>query len=361
MDSEIYATLGLSEGITDSTKKNYATQLRRVQRICSDSFSEEGVAVSIREIVMQPKRTMRSLNRAMHGSSLQSLSQMVLAIKAVLNHAGDTVVGVENVEKLKKKWASIHAPMDAKVKSDRMKNIPTKHQALSMLTWSKVYDNNLRLRSICDGKKVPTACDVADLLLSSMYVTINPRRVLDYSRLYIMTNALADIPDGTTGIIDMTKKRPTITVTSHKNMKHSGKWTKIMPAQLVADLKLSLSVTPRSYAFETSRGEPYNSSDVFSAYQRSRLLAWFGVPATPTTLRHSRASQVAADPTMSLQEKDAIAKEMGHALSTHFQYAFRPVRAKDGSFEISIFDPILKRYVAYICQRKKYGSNRVQS
>ena len=352
-DDRVYVELASSTTIAPATKRNYAMHLRRIQRICGDSWSLLKSRVSIKDIVMQPSRTMSAITRDIDAkkTSVASLSQLVLAIKAVLNHAScalDLDPGV-SLDKLKKQWSRIHTPIDAKVKALRLTGIPSRHQLEAVLDWGQVYDNNLRLRDRVKSQESLESLD--DLILSDFYVLLEPRRVQDYTRLFVLMEKDTEIPPDATGHVDMTRKHPTITVVAFKTVKHTGPWTRRLPKQLVDDLKLSLRVSPRSYVFVSMNSKPYKSPDTFAAYQRARLLSWFGVPATTTTLRHSRATQVIADPTLSLKEKEAIAYDMAHSLKMHMQYAYKPSREIDGSFQITIFDPVLKRYVPYSCMR----------
>ena len=55
---------------------------------------------------------------------------------------------------------------------------------------------------------------------------------------------------------------------------------------------------------------------------------------------------------MSLKDKEKISSDMGHKFDMHLQYAFKPRRENDGSFVLEIFDPMLMKFVDYVCRRK---------
>jgi hypothetical protein len=371
-DAQIYGLLAEAPTIGESTRKGYMTHLRRVQSICRKAWSTKATP-TLTAILLQPAKTMEALEAALRERSLNSLGQAVSSIKAVIRHASSAIELPADVtlERISERWATLYAPLDAEIKGRRATGVATPRQAQGHLDWAIIYDKNLELR--CRAYETRSVRDLEDLIISDFYCILEPRRGLDYTRLFLGAappeplpgvkprtpmggnRASEKTPDkegaAPTGYVDLSDpSNPTITVTMFKTVKKQGPWKARLPAQLVEDLKLSLEKSPRSYVFVDRSGKPYTSVGPFSAYHQSRLNAWFKVPATPTTLRHSRATQVAADPTLSLKEKEEIAAKMGHTFNMHLQYAYKPTRSeKDGSFVLSIFHPLEKRYMPYRC------------
>ena len=346
-DKNIYDSIGSASELSVSSRKSYVEKLKRAQKICMSAFGER---VSLTLMLLQPPRTLAALKAST--DSVRVLSNHLQALLAVMKHAKEFLILPEevSVERLTKKWNSVFSPIASEVEILKTSGEPSEKVSRSILPWSRVYDKNISLRK--KAYRTLSEEDVSDMILSDMYVLLEPRRVIDYARVFVRLNSDQVVPPDATGFIDLTLEKPTISITTFKTHKFEGDWTKELPRQLVKDVQLSMKVKPREFLFMTSSGKKYESSDTFSTYHRKRLFEWFGVPATPTTLRHSRATQVTADPTLSLKEKMDIAKDMSHSLKMHMTYAYKPKREKDGSFEIIIFDPIKKRFETYACARK---------
>jgi integrase len=347
-DKHIYDSIGSAEELGISSRKSYVEKLKRAQKICRAAFGDR--RLSLTSILLQPTKTLAALEGSTN--NIRVLSNHIQALLAVMKHAKEFLILSDEIplERLTKRWNTIFSPIATEVETLKTSGEPSEKVSLSILPWSRVYDKNISLRK--KAFRTLDEEDVSDMILSDMYVLLEPRRVIDYARVFVRLNADQVVPQEATGFIDLTLEKPTISITTFKTHKFEGDWTKELPRQLVKDVRLSMKVNPREYLFMTSSGKKFDSSDTFSTYHRKRLLEWFGIPATPTTLRHSRATQVTADPTLSLKEKMDIAKDMSHSLKMHMTYAYKPKREKDGSFEIIIFDPIKKRFETYACARK---------
>jgi hypothetical protein len=346
MDDEgIYERLKNAPGIDASSRESYANRLRRVHKICITYFGDPNL--SITKILLQPTNTLAAIKNESSDFSVQA--NLIQALLAVIKHVGPHLILPEQgptLEQLHIKWGNIYTPINRGVEAVRTSGVPNEKE--KQLPWSVVYDKNTSLRKQAYLTRTPQ--DTDDMILSDMYVLLEPRRVLDYTRLFIKKEKETLVPPNATGFINMYLKRPTIVITAFKTRKTEGEdWTKELPQQLVKDIRLSLEVKPREYLFLGVRGFPFTSSGTFSAFHKKHLGEWFGIPATPKTLRHSRATQVTVDPTISLRDKIKITKDMSHSLKTHMAYAYKPEREKDGSFKLSIFDPIKKKYVTYKC------------
>jgi hypothetical protein len=304
--------------------------------------------LTITTILLQPTHTLAAIKN--ESSDLSVQANLIGALLAVIKHASALLTIPEKgptIEKLHIKWLNIYTPISRGLDSVKTSGVPSEKDAHAILPWSQVYDNNTRLREKAYLSR--SLIDTNDLILSDMYVLLEPRRVLDYTRLFIKKEATSIVPPDSTGIIDLSLKRPTILITTFKTRKTEGDWTRELPRQLVKDIHFSLEVKPREFLFMKSRGAPYPCSGQLSAYHKRRLFKWFGIPATSKSLRHSRATQVTVDPTVSLRDKLKITKDMSHSLKTHMSYAYTPEREKDGSFKLSIFDSKQKKYISYKC------------
>ncbi len=354
MDDDLYDLLRTVPGLETSSVNNYIRGLRRVKKLCREAYTP-GDDTSITSILLQPTRTFKVFENYVStqaGSDKKSiLSTLISPLQAVLKHVGEYLIlpPYVTLKMMRHKWASLSVPINAYLRDVRMSGEPTEKESLALLDWATVYDKNIELRRVAMLSHAEE--DVKDMILSDFYVLIDPRRVMDYWRLFVVRKVsdFSKVPKGATGIVDLTLSEPTIEILAFKTLKHEGVWKRPLPAKLVADLKLSLKLFPRSFVFMDKPDATFTTTDMFSKYQMKRLATWFGMPVTPRTLRHSRATQNVLDPTRSLKEKRLVAAAMSHSFETHMEYAYNVERAKDGSFKLSIFNPDKGRYVSYLC------------
>ncbi len=345
-DAAIFARLAAAPGITAGSRANYATSLRRALRIYRVEHACPDASVS--RMLLTPSATMDAF--ASKAKTRTAMYSLVQALKAVLKHAPDAVelpAGGPTLVQVSAKWTDIATRASEAVKEQVLSGEPSDRQAEARLEWARVFDQNASLRAA--ARERPTRQAVDDMLLSDFYVLLEPRRVMDYSAAFVRLVDGDEPPEDATAVVDLrTAGAESVEVRRYKTVKSHGVWRADLPKLLVADLRFALALFPRTWLFAERNGARFKNSDRFSKFNCARLATWFGVDATPTTLRHSRATQVVVDPTLSLKEKHEIAQAMGHSYETHMQYAFKIPRNADGSFEIPVFDPERGRYVVYL-------------
>ena len=241
MDDEIYDCLKMAQGIEPLSRDSYVRKLHRVKKICIEWFGDPDL--SFTRILLQPTHTLAAIKN--ESSDLSVQGNLVRSLLAVINHTPTCLVlpesGYPSLEQLHIKWSNILAPISRGIEADRASGTPK--NVHSLLPWSRVYDNNTRLREKAYISRSLT--DTGDLILSDMYVLLEPRRVLDYTRLFIKKEVASIVPPEVTGVIDLSLKRPTIVISVFKTHKTERDWTRELPRQLVKDVCFSLEVNPR--------------------------------------------------------------------------------------------------------------------
>ena len=106
-----------------------------------------------------------------------------------------------------------------------------------------------------------------------------------------------------------------------KTQRHHNKFDKKLPDELVKELKASLKKIPREWLFVDKFGKPYVATNSYTKWANRALNRLFGKPLTITMIRHSFISSLDQN-TLTILEKEEIAKEMAHSRGMQELYRF---------------------------------------
>ena len=247
-------------------------------------------------------------------------------------------------DSIHKRWSAIYKEVQAPVKDESISG-----KIKTNIKWIDVWEKN---ETLYDKAMSRTAnrLDVADALMSSMYVDLEPRRQEDYARLYVKTTSA---PSPEKSYIDMTLAEPTIFVTEYKTSDSMKTWSKKIPERLLNLLKPSLRATPRNYVFVGANGLPYSTVGAWAKHHNSKLRKWFGKGSTNVGLRHARCTTISEDARYSLLERRELAKDMGHGVFGNLSYVQKTADLdENGEFEMTRFSEKEGRFVKYKCEKK---------
>lgn len=203
--------------------------------------------------------------------------------------------------------------------SDRIdSNEPTPRQTAAHVEWPDV----LRARdALPDGP---------DRLFLMMHTCMAPRRQWDYAAVTVYTSN-DHVPDPNGGnyihLDPPGGAPPYVRLTEFKTAKKRGAgedevWTKDLPRDLLDAIRRSFRESPRTYLFETRAGRKYESASSFRKWSNGVLKRALGnESASLNTLRHSYLTwYLRRHPDITLAERKAIARDMGHGVMTSLAY-----------------------------------------
>ena len=157
-------------------------------------------------------------------------------------------------------------------------------------------------------------------LLLSMYSKVEPIRA-DYFATEILTDPRHQpIEDN---YITFTTDSTTITIRDFKTKKKYTTLTIPIPAELVTEIRHSLTILPRRYLFtQTDNPTKPFTRKTFSNWATRTLTSIFKQPMTLTALRHIYISSI--DFNSPIQTLETTANRMGHSIEMQRRYAWTP-------------------------------------
>lgn len=318
-DDGIRAAL-IAANLSPATLRTYLAALKRT----SDALRGKPLAAVLRA----PRTSVAALRAALHDKSEQTLATTVGALGAVLKHVPGVIPCDERLRAVRAAWGELYSSLrDGTI--ERMKaGVPTPQQRATHVPWAAIVAKNAALRAAARAERDPRRKPglLMDALLSAFFVDLEPRRQSDYHRLHVCRTraelAAADAdPDAAYVWIGDDGPAPYLVVRQFKTAWKHGAWRTELPAELAADLRESLRVQPRAFVFVTADRRPFSVAS-FTSHHNARLSRWFGPHVSNNTLRHARATDVYANRSLSLLERERIALAMGHSKGMHEMYAF---------------------------------------
>lgn len=274
--------------ITESTRNNYKNKL---------IFLSKHSSLPLREIIFakNPLQLLQSIKESTEETQLVCASSVLAYIK----HANLKC----KYQDVYDRWLYAYNELEQKKKIRIKSNKPTPRQEKSLLHW----ENDV----IPTRDKLPYGS--RDHLLLSMYTYIPPRRQQDYAVMHINrdlgNNNYCDIEQGY------------CVFREYKTAKNMGEARIELPKDLKNIIKSSLKQEPRYYLFTKLDGSPYGE-----AFQKQSNLSLKRIFknnfVSVNALRHSYASYLNAQRTLTLHERETLAHQMGHSLMKNMEYAF---------------------------------------
>ena len=156
----------------------------------------------------------------------------------------------------------------------------------------------------------------------SVYVDIPPRRVEDYSHMRITYNDPTDTRSN--WLVLSPEHRPKwMQINVYKTSGRYGQYTlKTLPNALRDTLQAHIiesNLSENSPLFGTAAGR-LTSASAFSTVVGNAMLNILGRRATVNILRHSKISDFLKTRGLTLEKKDALAKQMAHSVIMQAQY-----------------------------------------
>ena len=160
-----------------------------------------------------------------------------------------------------------------------------------------------------------------DRLLMAMYVLIPPRRVEDYSAMYVTQNADIDDSSKNWAVFDGTGALIKFVINVYKTSKRYGKYVRMeFPPQLKTVAKNVFKNKKEGDPLFATIKNVMNKPNSFSTKISAVFLKLTGSKAGVLTLRHSAITNFLSKPLLTTRNKEDMAKAMGHSVAMQGLY-----------------------------------------
>jgi hypothetical protein len=275
--------------LSSVTKRVYLERLR---------YMIQQTKTELQEIIVHPEKYLEWVEK--HSSSMQTQKSYISAILAVFKHTPGLK---EKEKKVYYEWyqgfKKVHEQIDHKYKQ----NEPSPKQKEAYVVYSDIV---AKRDSLAKGSK--------ERLLLSMYTYLPPLRS-DFNQVYIYQKSQKTY-DHENYILLFDP--PTLVLNEFKTMKKKDGYEKILPEELVEEIKESLKKEPRDWLFMDRSKQPYKSGS-FTKWANRTLKSLFKKALTISLIRHSYINQLDFNK-LTVQEKEEIAKDMAHTVNTQDRY-----------------------------------------
>ena len=233
-------------------------------------------------------------------SSLQTQKSYLSAILAVFKHTPH----LKEKEKTHyyqwyQEFKKVHEKIDERYKQ----NEPTKKQKDAYVPFQEIV---AKRDSLPKGSK--------ERLLLSLYTYLPPLRS-DFNKVYLYTKSYKNYEEKNYILLF---EPYTLVLNDFKTKKTKEGYEKALPKELVEEIEASLEKQPRSWLFVDRENEPYISGS-FTKWANRTLKNLFGKPLTISLIRHSYINHLDFN-NLTVKEKETIAKDMAHTVSTQDRY-----------------------------------------
>ena len=290
-ESDFFESLTSAE-LSPTTKRIYMERWRfMVETLKTDVFS----------ILTHPKKYIPWIME--YSSELATRKSYLSAVLAMFRHNE----GLKEQEKTHylawyDAFRQIHEEIDARYK----RNQPSAKQVDGYVPFADIVAKRDEL-----DKGTP------ERLLLAFYTYIPPLRS-DLNRIRIYDKQAPSHADDNYIQLDTPARKATLTLREFKTAARMEKYEKELPRELVDEIVASLDRDPRSYLFEDRNRQPYRSSS-FTKWANRTLHRLFGKGLTISLIRHSYINSLDFN-TLTVEEKEKIAKDMAHTVGTQDRY-----------------------------------------
>ena len=322
-----------------ASQDTYIYNMKSILRICE--------ADAVHDVLIHPARCSRKIH------TLPSLHTRQTYFNVVLRYLALSGLMAAKPE-LYDSWHKHHQIVTKKLKTLEANNMPSKRQERTMVPWRQV----LKVRDAL--AQDPKTYASPEHLILAMYTYIPPRRQQDYARMrvYYADSNKADnkadkktdkttkagktavahdppVPNRDHNFIDVAHDPPVLYVHEYKTAKfYKGYTNNRLPQQLVDIIRKSCEKQPREWLFcQQPSLKPFANENSFQKYSNRLLKRIFNNDEfTVNSLRHSFATFSNTQPFITVAQRQANAKAMGHSLTRNMLYALikAPAKGKPG-------------------------------
>lgn len=275
------------------TKRVY---LERVRYMLSQ------LKVDIFTIIKNPQKYVSWINETF--DALATRKSYMSAILAIFRHnEGLKQQEQKHYDAWFQAFQEIHTQIDERYK----KNEPSERQTQGYVPFEEIVAKRDQLEK-----------GSYDRLLLSLYTYIPPLRA-DWNCVRVFfAPAPAHIKDNNYMIIHEKDQTGKFVLKEFKTASSHHQYEKTLPTPLVAEIIANLERDPRNYLFQDRTGAPYRASS-FTKWVNRTLLRLFDKNLTISLIRHAYINTLDFN-TLTVQEKELIARDMAHTVGTQDRY-----------------------------------------
>lgn len=156
----------------------------------------------------------------------------------------------------------------------------------------------------------------AERLLLAFYTHLPPLRC-DFNKVYIY-NTLTNDPTEKNYIHLQGTECGKLVLNEYKTQKGKQAYEKELPPELCEELRQSLKEYPRDWLFVDKNGKPFSAKS-YTQWANRILAKVLGKRMTVSMMRHSFINSLDFN-TLTVAEKEEIAKDMAHTIGTQDRY-----------------------------------------
>lgn len=235
--------------------------------------------------------------------SLQTQKSYISAVLAMFKHNE----GLKHEQSTAyQTWYDAFQEVHTAIEGRYRKNEPTEKQVAGYVPFPDIVAKRDTLTKGSDER-----------LLLSFYTYIPPLRC-DLNEVYITDKEDQHEDYKNFLVLQKTAKTATLVLTEFKTARTAEQYRKDLPKELVEELLASLQLRPRSFVFADRHGEPYRASS-YTKWANRILQRVFGRALTVSLIRHAYINTLDFN-TLTVEEKEAIAKDMAHTTNMQDRY-----------------------------------------
>lgn len=278
-------------GLSPITIKTYKDRL---------NYITTNTRASLYNIISNPKKYILWIKN--HSSSLQTQKSYISAILAIFKHTPK----MKDTEKAHyHEWYGAFKTIHDKIEDRYKLNSPSDKQKEAYVPYKEIVEKRDTLKK---GSK--------ERLVLSMYTYLPPLRS-DFNKVFIYKKEYKTY-EHDNYIILLDKKYPSTLILNEFKTKKKDTYVRVLPEKLVDEINESLKLYPRDWLFIDRSGGPYSSGS-FTKWTNRTLKSLFNRALTISLIRHSFINNLDFN-TLTVKEKEDIAKDMTHTVDTQDRY-----------------------------------------
>jgi integrase len=274
--------------LSPATKNSYTERIRQLERLF-----DKPIYTIIKDAPIKKLRTTYPMDTTykMYLTVILSLFRHVPHLK-------------EELAKQHTLWTNAFTQADKAIEERYKTNAPTEKQNNGYVAYAEIIQKRDTLKK-----------GTIERLLVAMYTYIKPLRA-DFNQIRLYKSLPKEHEPN---YIHMKKSGCILILNEYKTAKTHGTYEKELPKELCEELQASLESNPRDYLFETTDHKPFDKANSFNKFANRILQRIFEKPLTISLIRHAFISTLDFN-TLTIKEKEEIAKEMCHTLRLQDQY-----------------------------------------
>jgi len=201
-------------------------------------------------------------------------------------------------------WSEAFKHHDQAVENRYKTNAPTDKQRAGYVPYEDI-----------KAKRFQLPKGSMERLILALYTDIYPLRA-DFNKVRLY-KTVPETPEP--NYIHLRKNGCRLYLNEYKTANKHGTFEKELPESLCEEIHNSLEELPREWLFINANKEPFELSNSFVHYINKKLKSIFDKPLTISLIRHAFISTLDFN-TLTIAEKEQIAKEMTHTTRLQDQY-----------------------------------------